>query len=214
MQILDTENADRNLTSSVTVLTHTPSTTLATLCQCLIYLGDGSKNLTGEGGIFQVVITIGGQTLQPSPQSITFSTATRATIFTMAFPVPLNTSVVVNVLSPNSGDTDVDVTAVLYAIGLNETATGNLNKSAGAIVTGTVTTGGTTTSIPTSALSPSGTALDQFKGRIMIFLRDTTTAGLQAQATDITGNTASATPTFTVTALSTAPASGDTFIIV
>lgn len=72
----------------------------------------------------------------------------------------------------------------------------------------------TTTSIPTSACSPSGAVADQFKGRIIIFDNDTTTAALRGQATDITASSAAATPTFTVTALTTAPASGDTFTIV
>lgn len=80
-----------------------------------------------------------------------------------------------------------------------------------AICTGTVTTGATTTSIPTSAFHPAGAALDQVKGRIVIFDLNTATAALRGQATDITGSTNAATPTLTVTALSTAPASGDTF---
>lgn len=97
---------------------------------------------------------------------------------------------------------------------LSVTAQGNLEKSASSICTGTVTTGASTTSIPTSAFSPSGAVLDQFKGRIIIFTRDTATAALRGQATDITGSSNSSTPTFTVTALTTAPSSGDTFIIV
>ena len=48
----------------------------------------------------------------------------------------------------------------------------------------------------------------------MIFDYDTTTAALRGQATDITASSASATPTLTVTALTTAPVSGDTFTIV
>lgn len=79
---------------------------------------------------------------------------------------------------------------------------------------GTVTTGASTTSIPTSALTPAGAAADQFKGRIIIFDIDTTTAALRGQATDITASSNSSTPTFTVTALTSTPASGDTFTIV
>jgi hypothetical protein len=79
---------------------------------------------------------------------------------------------------------------------------------------GTATTGGTTTSIPTSAMSPATSVADQLKGRIVIFDHDTTTAALRGQATDITASSASATPTLTVTALTTAPASGDTFTVV
>lgn len=79
---------------------------------------------------------------------------------------------------------------------------------------GTVTTGASTTSIPTSALTPAGAAADQFKGRIIIFDIDTTTAALRGQATEITASSNSSTPTFTVTALTSTPASGDTFTIV
>ena len=77
----------------------------------------------------------------------------------------------------------------------------------------TVGSASSTTSIVTSACSPSGAAADQFKGRIVVFDAATTTAALRGQATDITASSNSATPTLTVTALTTAPASGDTFSI-
>jgi hypothetical protein len=79
---------------------------------------------------------------------------------------------------------------------------------------GTVSTSSTTTSVTTSAMSPATSVADQLKGRIIIFDHDTTTAALRGQATDITASSASATPTLTVTALTNAPASGDTFTIV
>ncbi len=79
---------------------------------------------------------------------------------------------------------------------------------------GTVSTSSTTTSVTTSAMSPATSVADQVKGRILIFDHDTTTAALRGQATDITASSASATPTLTVTALTNAPASGDTFTIV
>lgn len=97
---------------------------------------------------------------------------------------------------------------------LTSAAQAKLQRSASAMCTCTVTTGATTTSIPTSACSPSGAVLDQFKNRIIIFDENTTTAALRNQTASITGSSNSATPTFTVTALTTAPASGDTFIIV
>lgn len=78
---------------------------------------------------------------------------------------------------------------------------------------GSATTPSTTQFTP-SALSPSGSATDQFKGRVIIFDVDTTTAALRGQATDITASSAAALPLFTYSALSTAPASGDTFTIV
>jgi hypothetical protein len=72
-----------------------------------------------------------------------------------------------------------------------------------------VTAGASTTSIPTSSLVPTAAVNDQFKGRIVIFDKDTATANLKGQATDITASTSGG--TLTVTALTTAPASGDTF---
>lgn len=99
------------------------------------------------------------------------------------------------------------------AVGSNADVPTHLKNAVLGTCYGTVTTGATTTSIPTSALTPAGSATDQFKGRILVFDKNTTTAALRGQATDITASTASATPTFTVTALTTAPASGDTFSI-
>jgi hypothetical protein len=85
------------------------------------------------------------------------------------------------------------------------------HRAKNAIVLGTVTSGATTTSIPTSSLDPAASATDQFKGRILLFDRNTTTANLRGQATDITASTSGG--VLTVTALSHAPVSGDTFTI-
>src|SRR5215831_3457089 len=82
------------------------------------------------------------------------------------------------------------------------------------VVDGIVGSGSSQTSIVTSTCTPNAGATDSFKGRIIIFLRNTTTTALRNQATDITANTSGATPTLTVTALTTAPASGDRFRIV
>lgn len=107
------------------------------------------------------------------------------------------------------GNMKVDVLAISGSTAAADT----LELSTEAICTGTCDTGGSTTSIVASALSPASAVNDQFNGRIMIFNSDTTTAALRNQATDIT-DFVHATQTFTVTALTTAPASGDTFIIV
>lgn len=88
-----------------------------------------------------------------------------------------------------------------------------LSKSQNAIAYGIASGTPTTTSIPTSAMTPAGGVADQFKGRVLTFTNDTTTAALRGQATDITASSNSATPTFTVTALATAPVAGDTFVI-
>lgn len=113
---LATSNADRDLTSQVTVLTDTPDATSPMLCQGLINFGDGTKNLDGTGGDFELTVTVGGQTIEPDPQTITFSTATRTAVWTTQFPVPANTEVILKAKSPNAGDSDVDVTAYLYQV--------------------------------------------------------------------------------------------------
>ena len=76
---------------------------------------------------------------------------------------------------------------------------------------GTVGSGSATTSVVTSGLTPAASVADQFKGRILTFAQDTTTAALRGQSTDITASTSGG--VLTVTALTTAPSSGDTFSI-
>lgn len=102
----------------------------------------------------------------------------------------------------------------LLAINTDATSAANVAKTTRAIGRGTASaTGATTTSIPTSAVAPTGIAADQFKNRIITFDADTTTTQLRGQACQITGNTAASAPTFTVTTLTVAPATGDTFSI-
>lgn len=84
------------------------------------------------------------------------------------------------------------------------------------VIRGTVGTSTTpsTTQFTSSSITPAGAAIDQFKGRIIVFDNDTTTAALRGQATDITANSSASNPLLTFTALTTAPANGDTFSIV
>jgi hypothetical protein len=101
----------------------------------------------------------------------------------------------------------------LLQINADATGAANLARTTRAIGRGTVSGSPSTTSIPTSAFTPAGAALNQFVGRIITFDATTTTTALRGQATDITASSNAATPTFTVTALSTAPAVGDTFSV-
>lgn len=107
-----------------------------------------------------------------------------------------------------AGVPEVDLT---HISGSTESAD-RLERSTLAIVTGTVGVSSTATAIIFSALSPTSAVNDQFKGRIVTFDKDTTTTALRGQATDITAYT-HATLTATVTALTTAPVSGDTCVI-
>jgi hypothetical protein len=101
----------------------------------------------------------------------------------------------------------------LVSIGGSTTALTAFKSAVQGNVIATVGSASSTTSIVTSSMTPAPSVTDQLKGRILTFKDDTTTAALRGQATDITGSTASGTPTLTVTALTTAPASGDTFTI-
>lgn len=121
-------------------------------------------------------------------------------------------------LSPGTGTGQINIASGVVEGNLKQlngdaTAAANIAKTTRAIVRCTVSGSPTTTSIPTSACAPSGAVADQFKSRFVIFDADTATVALRGQGSDITANTSSATPTFTVTALTTAPASGDTFSI-
>ena len=111
---------------------------------------------------------------------------------------------------------DTEVAAILAAVDTEIAAikvvTDAMAQSVKTIVEGTCAALGTTTAVIASALSPTSAVNDQFNGRVLIFAEDTTTAALRGQATAIT-DYVHATLTFTVTALTTAPASGDTFVI-
>lgn len=96
---------------------------------------------------------------------------------------------------------------------LSAAAVTNVNAAANAIARGTADTGGSTTSVPLATCTPTPTVTDQFKGRIIMFANDTATAALRGQGAPIDGNT---TTTITIAAgdaLTTAPASGDVFVI-
>jgi hypothetical protein len=101
--------------------------------------------------------------------------------------------------------------ANVSAINNIATAAVRLGRSTQGIVLGTVGAGSTATSIVTSALDPAASSLDQFKGRIVTFDQGTTTAALRGQSTDITSSSVGG--VLTVTALSAAPVSGDTFTV-
>lgn len=90
----------------------------------------------------------------------------------------------------------------------------NLTKTGQSIGRGTATSGGSTTSIPTSAMTPAGAVADQFKGRVVLFDWNTTTTTLRGVAVAITASSNAATPTFTVDTMPAAPASGDTFSVI
>ena len=104
-----------------------------------------------------------------------------------------------------------EVTADAVKISGSSAAADKLEESAETIVLGTAATGTLSTTEMTTDLTIS--VNDQYNGRIIIFRSDTTTAALRGQATDIT-DTVTINGKLTFTALTTAPANGDTFVIV
>lgn len=98
---------------------------------------------------------------------------------------------------------------VLYEFELS-----NVGTSARTIINGTVGAGSSTTSVVTSAIGVAPAVADQFKGRLAIFAADTTTAALRGQVCEITASSNASLPVLTVTDLTTAPSSGDRFVIV
>lgn len=104
------------------------------------------------------------------------------------------------------------VEANMTQIDSDTSAAVGLSKAARCIAYGTVTTGATTTSIPTSSITPAGIDPNQFIGLVMKFPNDTTTTGIRGEGRIITGFNDS-NDTFTTEAFSTAPVSGDLFVV-
>ena len=130
-------------------------------------------------------------------------------------------SAVVSITGAGLDPADLEFVLVPYgrgdanvaAIAGSTSAASALERSASTIVRGTVDSGASTTSIPTSSLTPAAAVDDQFRGRVLLFSDNTTTAELRGQGSDISASTAGGTLTLAV-ALTDAPVSGDSFVIV
>jgi len=102
--------------------------------------------------------------------------------------------------------TDYQQVDVIQINSLTQAAT-SLSRGANCLIIGTCGASSTTTNI----VSGLTTSTDKFNGRIITFAANTTTTALQGQSTDITATDGSG--NLTVTALTTAPVSGDTYAI-
>lgn len=228
---LDIENADRDLTSTVTVLTHTPSTSGPVLCQASIELGDLIKKLDGSGGNFEFTIKVDNIINLGGSQVVALGTGHRAYWFSDPFPVPMGDQVIIQVKSPNAADTDVDVTARLFDVGVDQAhlddvtladdaitsdkfdestafplRANTLNKSMEGVITGTAQTGTLTTTQMTTDLT--GYDNDRLIGRIITW----TSGPLAGESADIT-DYASTSGLLTFTAVTEAPTNGNEFVI-
>lgn len=108
---------------------------------------------------------------------------------------------------------EIDLHAEADVVQVNAASGGiaRFERALRAITIGTVGSGSTVASVVASSLDPSAVITDQFKGLILSFDKDTTTAALRGQKTDITASTTGG--VLAVTSLTTAPVSGDTFVI-
>jgi len=99
----------------------------------------------------------------------------------------------------------------VIAISGSTDAADRIEESTECIVEGVCDTGGSTTSVVTSSLDPAASVDDQFIGKVITFKSDTTTAALRGQSSIVTDSTSGG--VLTVDALTTAPSSGDTFVL-
>jgi len=106
-----------NLVGSRRVFAYAPSDGVAMRCQMYLKIGTVARPLDGSGGLFNFIFVIGNQTVQPSPQQVTFGTETESAIWSTPFFVPVGEYVEVYIQSPNGADTAVGVEAYLYPTG-------------------------------------------------------------------------------------------------
>lgn len=111
--------------------------------------------------------------------------------------------------------------ATVDATGMESGATGAIRDAllARTTASGVVGSGSTTANVVASSVAVGATtslSADAFKGRVIIFNSDTTTAALRGQAAAIVSHTSGSTPTFTLAtgAWTTAPLTTDTFTVV
>jgi hypothetical protein len=117
------------------------------------------------------------------------------------------------VLSPDETVDSQAIVAVVATFSIENRGSVAFRNAVDSITRGVV--GGsptpTNTTFTASTLLPAASVTDQYKGQILAFDKNTTTAALRGQKTDITASTSGG--AFTFTGLTTMPQSGDTFTI-
>jgi hypothetical protein len=167
---------------------------------------DGGAQASGAGSVTELG---NGQYVYAPTQSETSATDI-GFLFAAVGAVPENLDFHTDVVDANNL-LKVDV----EDINGSATAGQALAKSTQSICWGTCSGGSTTSEITASLNNPSSlTDSGQLIGRTIIFLGNTGTANVQAQASNITGSTTGSTPTISFTTMTHAPANGDVFVIV
>lgn len=178
-----------------------------------VQLGNGANLLNAGGGILVVLVKItpadtGDECVKAQEQLNLTAGDRMAVISVPSFWAKSGTVIKVFAKSTNTNDTSVGGMVWIYDVDSLSVA---MREAGAVIVRGTIddTVGPSTTEFEADDITEA--SADHFNGRIIIFV----TGNLQYQATDITDYALNGgRGHFTVTALTEAPADGDTFVIV
>lgn len=196
--LLDSENADLDLTARVLCLTHTPNVKVPTLCKVSAWVGDGTKDHAAVDGEWVLDVVVGSQMVRKWID-VYGTISDRSLLESDPFVVPANTAVTCYLLSPDPSDTDVDVTASIYQV--DEPAVA---------VHGTIDDAS-----PTATDFDGASGLvetnDYYNGSFLAFV-DGPAAGQWRQIRDYVGSTRNF--LFTGDVFAAAPENGNRFIIV
>lgn len=113
----------RDITSAVQCHTYTNTDTEVVTCQASVTFGNGSDDLDGSGGEFELTLDIGSSPVMPDTQYVWFGEVSRAIVYSRQFTLPVGETASISVKSPNSADTSVWVKACIYEIGIESLRT-------------------------------------------------------------------------------------------
>lgn len=116
---LSTETGIRDIYTGYDVIV-TPSASVITLCQALIYVGDVANPAYADGGLLTLTVSIAGQAIIPSFQATVDDD--RVAVWSSQFPVPANAQVIIHIASDDPNDTAVRVVATIYNVAATDTA--------------------------------------------------------------------------------------------
>ena len=178
-----------------------------------VQLGNGANLLNASGGILAVLVKVtpadtDDECVMAQEQLRLAAGDRMALISVPPFWAKLGTTIKVFVKSNNGGDSSVG--GKVWVVDVDPLSIA-MREAGSVIVRGTIddTVGPSTTEFEADDITEA--SVDHFNGRVIIFV----TGNLQYQATDITDYALNGgRGHFTVTALTEAPADGDTFVIV
>jgi len=161
---IDSETGTVDFTTIKTVLTYLSPFSRDVELSAVVDVGSAVAGLDGTGGNFQLTLTVGGQVIQPGPQTITYGTGTRTRVESAKFVLRVGETLTVGFLSPNAADTAVAYTSYLYLNGDSNDIFGQVD---------TVVNTHTPTQYEFQSDSFTETTTDHFRGREVVFISGT-----------------------------------------